>query len=138
MFFINGIFWREDDKATLETLPITDPNVKLPRTMKKYMFHGFIGKEKMQQTPEHVTDGCLVDKLGESELFDLKFDGENLSFKAGDLDGSPEILFRFKRDWDGTFVGEWEILDSSGLLIDNDSARCILTELPDSLFTKPD
>lgn len=138
MFFINGVYWKEDDRHTLKTLSPSAPNTIPPRTLKQYTFHGFIGKEKMEQVPEHVTDGFMFDGLGESELFEFKFDGDNLSFKTGDMGGNSEILFRFKRSNDGAFIGEWEVLDPSGLLIDNDSARCMLTEIPNYFFTKPE
>lgn len=76
--------------------------------------------------------GEMLDCFGESKLFDMKITLNEASFAKKYCNRNDIIHYKFRRESE-LWVGEY-----SGSVVGEGVAKCIITEVPDSLFLPPE
>mgnify|MGYP003522468462 FL=1 len=127
LFFISGIFWQQGMFPYIGHDSEIGEVVMIDQAQVEAVFTGMIGKGII----DGRSDGFLHDVYGGSELTDFEVTETHLQFTKRYLRRSDEILYDFEKSEDGIWIGRWH-----GKRVGEGNAKCILTEIPATFFTR--
>jgi len=128
-YFINGVFFQDQEWLSLDCVAIEGNVVVIKRGLCRFIFSGIIEPTEETVLGSPVMVGRTMDQFGMAHLTNISLSDDRLSFVKKYDNRKDLILYSFAREDEGLWIGEYD-----GELTGKGSARCVLTPVPDQMF----